>query len=135
MGGVAGHAGMFSDIEDMTRYALALRYPETAKHLQIPPLLSHLTRPLTQENQIEPSIGGHSIGWFTPPNGMLPRGDILSAKSFGHTGFTGTMLMFDIPSDLTLLLFTNRVYYPGENPESLRIRRLFANAVAGAVRL
>lgn len=134
MGGVSGHAGMFSNAPDMARYAVALCYPEVARHLNIPPLLGNLARRLMQHSQIEESIGGHSIGWFTPPNGYLPRGDLLSLNTFGHTGFTGTMLMFDLDNDIAILLLTNRVYMPNDGKESLRIRRLFANAVAGALR-
>ncbi len=134
MGGVAGHAGMFSNAEDLARYAIALEYPEVARHLQIKPLLGNLTRKLIESNQVDPTVGSHSIGWFTPPNGYLPRGDILSERTFGHTGFTGTLLMFDPENDLTLILLTNRVYYPRDAGESLRMRRLFANAVAGAIR-
>ncbi len=134
MGGVAGHAGMFGSAPDLARYAVSLCYPEVARHLSIPPLLGNLARCLMQKSQIEPTIGGHSIGWFTPPNGYLPRGDLLSKATFGHTGFTGTLLMFDRKNDITIILLTNRVYMPGDGKESLRMRRLFANAVAGALR-
>lgn len=134
MGGVSGHAGMFSNAPDMARYAVALCYPEIARHLNIPPLLGNLARRLMQHSQIEESIGGHSIGWFTPPNGYLPRGDLLSLHTFGHTGFTGTMLMFDMDNEIAILLLTNRVYMPNDGKESLRVRRLFANAIAGALR-
>lgn len=134
MGGVAGHAGMFAPITELARYAIALEHPEVARHLQLKPLLGDLARKLTQSNQIDPAVGSHSIGWFTPPNPFLPRGDVLSEKTFGHTGFTGTLLMFDPANDLALLLLTNRVYYPRDAGESLRMRRLFANAVGGAIR-
>lgn len=133
MGGVAGHAGLFSTALDMARFALALVDALTASPLGLPPLLHPLARRLAAENQIDPTIGGHSIGWFTPPNGMLPRGDLLSMRAFGHTGFTGTLLLFDPEYDLILLLLTNRVYSPGEGTGVLRLRRLFANAVGGAI--
>jgi CubicO group peptidase (beta-lactamase class C family) len=133
MNGVSGHAGLFSTAPDMARFALALRHTQTAAQGSLPPLLGPLARRLAERNQLEPAVGGHSIGWFTPPNGMLPRGDLLSERSFGHTGFTGTSLLFDPEYDLTLLLLTNRVYRPGEGTGVLRLRRLFANCVAGAL--
>lgn len=135
MGGIAGHAGIFSSAPDMLRYILALQYLETAETFGIPPLLSPLAHRLASERQTDPAVGGHSIGWFTVPNGMLPRGDLLSERTFGHSGFTGTMLLFDPSYDLTILLLTNRVYYEKEHDGSgvLRQRRLFANMVAAAL--
>ncbi len=132
LGGVSGHAGLFSNAPDLTRLALAFQYPEVAAANDIPPVLAPLTRRLAQERQIAPEIGGHSIGWFTPPNGMLPFADLLSPRTFGHTGFTGTLLMFDPEHELTLMLLTNSVYTPKGG--LLTLRRLFANAVAGAIR-
>jgi len=131
LGGVSGHAGLFSNVPDMTRFVLALQYPEVAKACGLPPILGPLARRLAQERQIAPEIGGHSIGWFTPPNGMLPYADLLSPHTFGHTGFTGTMLVFDPQNELTLILLTNSVYTPKTG--LLTLRRHFANAVAGAL--
>lgn len=131
LGGVSGHAGLFSNVPDLTRFALAFQYPEAAERYGIPPVLGPLARRLAQERQIAPEIGGHSIGWFTPPNGMLPFADLLSPSAFGHTGFTGTLLMFDPQNELTLMLLTNSVYTPRAG--LLTLRRHLANAVAGAL--
>ncbi|HLV82000.1 MAG TPA: serine hydrolase domain-containing protein [Chthonomonadaceae bacterium] len=129
LGGVAGHAGLFSTAPDMARFARALLNAPP----DLPPILHSRARRLAAENQIAPAIGGHSIGWFTPPNGMLPYADLLSSRTFGHTGFTGTLLMLDPETDLILILLTNRVYQPGEGTGVLRLRRLFANLVGGAI--
>jgi CubicO group peptidase (beta-lactamase class C family) len=131
--GVSGHAGLFSTAPDIARFALAFRPAPTAAPAPLPTLLSPPALRLAAQSQIDPAVGGHSIGWFTPPNGMLPCGDLLSAKAFGHTGFTGTSLVFDPEADLILILLTNRVYMPGEGTGVLRLRRLFANVVAGAM--
>ncbi len=133
LGGISGHAGLFSCVPDLTRFALSLQYPEAASARNIPPVLAPLTLRLARERQIAPEIGGHSIGWFTPPNGMLPSADLLSPHTFGHTGFTGTLLMFDPQHDLTLILLTNHVYTTVGG--LLTLRRLFTNAVAGAILL
>jgi CubicO group peptidase (beta-lactamase class C family) len=129
LGGVAGHAGLFSTAPDMARFGRALLNASS----DLPSILGPRARQLAAANQIDPAIGGHSIGWFTPPNGMLPWGDLLSSQTFGHTGFTGTLLMMDPETDLILLLLTNRVYQPIEGSGVLRLRRLFANLVAGAI--
>jgi len=131
LGGVSGHAGLFSSVPDLTRFALSFQYPEAAEACGIPPVLGPLARRLAQERQIAPEIGGHSIGWFTPPNGMLPFADLLSPRTFGHTGFTGTLLLFDPQHELTLMLLTNSVYTPTVG--LLTLRRHFTNAVAGAL--
>ncbi|HLK57456.1 MAG TPA: serine hydrolase domain-containing protein [Chthonomonadaceae bacterium] len=134
LGGVAGHAGVFSCAPDLVRYALALAYPASAAHFMLPPLLSVPTRHLAQRSQIaNPAVGSHSIGWFTPPNGYLPRGDLLSDRAYGHTGFTGTLLLFDPEYDLSLILLTNRVISPSDGNAFLRLRWIYANIVAGAL--
>jgi len=133
MQGVAGHAGLFSTAPDMARFAVSLFHPEDAKPMQIPPLLRPLTRRLALSRQIDPAIGGHSIGWFTAPNGMLPRGDLFSERTIGHTGFTGTLLLHDPECAVTIILLTNRVCNPEDGARMIRLRRLLANAVAGAV--
>ena len=134
MGGIAGHAGFFSSAPDLIRFALSLQCPTMAAHLGIPLVLGTLARRLAQHSQIsDPAVGSHSIGWFAHPSGYLPNGDLLSDKSFGHTGFTGTLLMFDPTNDLALILLTNRVISPSDGTRFLTIRRLFANIVGGAL--
>lgn len=133
LGGVAGHAGFFSNAPDMIRFILSFRHAATAAHFHLPPVLNPLALHLAEQSQIDPAVGSHSIGWFCPPNGYLPHGDLLSARSFGHTGFTGTSLIFDPAHDLSILLLTNRVYSSGDGLGVLRLRRLLSNVVAGAI--
>ncbi len=122
MGGVSGHAGLFSTAGNVTKYVQGLHS-----------LLSPLARKKAEQNQIPEAIGGHSIGWFTARNGMLPKGDFLSDRCFGHTGFTGTMLVTDPEHSLTLTLLTNRVYFPADATRALRLRRYFSNLVGAAL--
>jgi len=133
MGGVSGHAGLFSTASDMARFAVALFHREEATRLGIPPLLRPAALRLTATRQTDPAVSGHSIGHFTMPNSMLPKGDLLSSSTFGHTGFTGTLILHDPEQELTLLLLTNRVWNPEDGTGIGRIRRLFANAVAGGI--
>ena len=138
MNGVAGHAGIFSNAPDMFRFILSFRHEASASHLNLPPVLGSLARRLASESQndaAKPDLSAHTIGWFAYPNGYLPRGDFFSNRTFGHTGFTGTLLMFDPDVDVTILMLTNRVVYEKENDGTalLRMRRLFANIVAGAI--
>jgi len=133
LGGVSGHAGVFSTLSDMVRYAVAIQYPTMAAHHNLPRILSPLAYKLASENQIDAAIGGHSIGWFTVLNGMLPRGDLLSKRCFGHTGFTGTLLIFDPEADLAFIFLTNRVYSEADGAGLLRLRRLVANVIGAAI--
>jgi len=144
-GGVSGHAGLFGTAPDLALFAAALIGTQAPGHsgVQVPERLNARTPKrrilglptlrLAQTNQIQPEIGGHSIGWFTPPNIMLPRGDILSEAAFGHTGFTGTMIVCDPTYDLVIILLTNRVMNPAANEGILQVRRRVINAVASAI--
>jgi CubicO group peptidase (beta-lactamase class C family) len=64
---------------------------------------------------------------------MLPRGDLLSLSAFGHTGFTGTMLVCDPEYGLVVVLLTNRVLLSQDNTGIKGVRRRVLNAVASAV--
>ncbi|MGC8668711.1 MAG: serine hydrolase domain-containing protein [Chthonomonadales bacterium] len=129
-GGVAGHAGLFGTAKDLAVLAIALAGDGTAEGRR---LLSLPALRLCRTNQLAPAVGGHSIGWFTPPNSMLPRGDLLSEAAFGHTGFTGTMIVIDPVEELAVVLLTNRVVNPADNGGIQRIRRSVLNAIASAI--
>jgi CubicO group peptidase (beta-lactamase class C family) len=58
---------------------------------------------------------------------------LISKRSFGHTGFTGTSLWCDPEKDLAVILLTNRVHAGRENQAIFRLRPLFANAVVNAI--
>ena len=135
MGGAAGHAGLFTTAPDLARFALSMMHIHGEAAPLFPPPLGPMALKLASTSQIPPEIGGHTIGWFAYPSGYLPRGDLLSTSAFGHTGFTGTLILLDPVYDLILIMLTNRVYYEKENDGSglLRLRRLFANAVAGSI--
>jgi CubicO group peptidase (beta-lactamase class C family) len=127
MGGVAGHAGLFGTAEDVLAFAEAIRTGGG-------PLLSRAATQRMAVSQILPSIGGQSYGWFCPGNDYLPQGDLFSDQSFGHSGFTGTVLLIDPAFDLSLVLLTNRVVNQDEDGSRfLRQRRLWLNVVASAL--
>ena len=127
MGGVAGHAGLFGTAEDVLAVAEAIRTGGG-------PLLSHAATQRMAASQIPPSIGAQSYGWFCAGNDYLPQGDLLSDQSFGHSGFTGTVLLIDPVFDLSLVLLTNRVVNQDEDGSRfLRLRRLWLNVVASAL--
>ncbi len=127
MGGVSGHAGLFGTAEELV--ALGCSLLPGAAH----PLLSPQAVRLATTSRIPALLGGQSVGWFAPPNPMLPRGDLLGDAAFGHTGFTGTLLTVDPEAHLVVALLTNRVIDARNNGAILRIRKQVLNAVASAL--
>ncbi len=127
LGGVAGHAGLFGTASDVLAFAEAIRSGGG-------PLLSPASVARMRVSQISDSIGAQSLGWFCAGNDYLPSGDLFSEASFGHSGFTGTALLIDPASDVSLTLLTNRVVNQAEDGSRfLRLRRLWLNIVAASL--
>ncbi|MCS6918838.1 MAG: beta-lactamase family protein [Fimbriimonadales bacterium] len=129
MGGVAGHAGLFSTLEDLIRYARMVLSGGR-------PLLSYysvqlLLTPQAQIASQSPSM--HTIGLFAHPNSLLPRGDLFPPRCVGHSGFTGTVLLFDPQVEMAVILLTNHVYYSREKDAYLDYRRRILNTLAAQV--
>ncbi|HTE18625.1 MAG TPA: serine hydrolase domain-containing protein [Armatimonadota bacterium] len=130
LGGVASHAGLFGTMGDLERYArMLLRGGELDGVRILPPLLARAMG----RNANPPGLNGHTLGWFTRPNGYLPAGDFLPDDTFGHTGFTGTSLLLSPSLGLGAILLTNRVYHDRDAAPFLQFRRRFHNAVAALV--
>ncbi|MFN7017635.1 MAG: serine hydrolase domain-containing protein, partial [Fimbriimonadales bacterium] len=129
MGGVAGHAGLFGTLEDLIRYARMVLSGGR-------PLLSYyavqlLLTPQAQVGNQTPSM--HTLGLFAHPNPMLPRGDLFPTRCVGHSGFTGTVMLFDPHIEMAVILLTNHVYYSREKDAYLDYRRRILNALAAQV--
>lgn len=127
LGGVAGHAGLFSTVEDMLAYAEAIRTGGA-------PILCRGSQQRMATSQIPADKGGQSYGWFCHGNDYLPAGDLFSERSYGHSGFTGCALLIDPEFAVSLVLLTNRVLNSSEDGvRFLKLRRRWLNCVAGAV--
>jgi beta-N-acetylhexosaminidase len=127
LNGVAGHAGLFSTAGDLAVYAQALlnggAYGD--RRIWSPGTVRTFTTRQTR-------AGTRAIGWDTP----APRssaGDYLSARSYGHTGYTGTSIWIDPERDLFVILLTNRTYDAGTAGQILDIRRAVADRAARAI--
>ncbi len=149
MGGVAGHAGVFSTAHDVSLYADALL--EKLLHNKGPfPLkqstLQLMTRPeqpataqdgavvFTPDGQPTKGIAARGFGWDINTAFSRPRGSIFPIGSFGHTGFTGTTLWMDPQSDTYVVLLANAVH-PRGNPPISGLRGQVATAAAKALGL
>ncbi len=145
MGGVSGHAGLFSTAPDLARFAQLLLNGGTTtvgraddrtvgRSDPSPPvrgrsdgrrLISSATIALFTRAD-RPGFSSRALGWDTPSENSS-AGDRLSAHAFGHTGFTGTSIWVDPDQDLFVILLTNRVY-PTRNNDLIReVRRRVAD--------
>src|SRR3954468_24756917 len=127
MGGVAGHAGLFSTGDDLAKFAQAL--------LDGTPVLSWLAiRKMTSPEQPAnmPAIRG--FGWDIDSPFSTNRGELLPVGSFGHTGFTGTSIWIDPTTHTYIILLTNSVHPRGQG-SVISLRAKVATAVAAAIPL
>ncbi|RLG50842.1 MAG: hypothetical protein DRO00_08110 [Thermoproteota archaeon] len=130
LGGVAGHAGLFSKALDAAIFAQMFLNLGKYDHVRV---LSPLTVKKMTKNHTKGLGARRGLGWLINSRGVASSGDLLSTKAYGHTGFTGTSVWVDPKLKLLVVLLTNRVHPTRENEMILRFRPLFHNAVAGAI--
>ena len=128
MGGVAGHAGVFSTADDVARFARAVLAGGGAV------LAQKSVAAMTSPQQPASANVLRGIGWDIDSPHSSPRGDWLPRGSFGHTGFTGTSLWIDPASRTYIVLLTN-VVHPRGGKSAVALRRQVANAVATTLRI
>ena len=127
MGGVAGHAGVFSTADDLAKFAQAL--------LDGGPVLSPLAiMKMTTPQQPPTSTALRGFGWDIDSPFSSNRGELLPVGSFGHTGFTGTSLWIDPTTHTYIVLLTNAVHPRGKG-SAISLRAKVATAVAAAIPL
>ena len=131
MGGVAGHAGLFTTAADLGRFAeMMLNLGEAnGKRLFSPLTIRKFTDPQTPPDQV--ILRG--IGWDLDSPFSANRGELFPLGSFGHTGFTGTSMWMDPERDLFIILLTNRVNPTRTNLAILHVRSQLADLVADAL--
>jgi len=131
MGGVAGHAGLFSTADDMAVYAQNLldRLAGRPSHF---PLSRIVLQKMTAPQQPATGTALRGFGWDIDSPYSSNRGTLFPVGSFGHTGFTGTSLWIDPASDSYVVLLTNSVHPNG--PKSITaLRAKVADAAALAL--
>jgi CubicO group peptidase (beta-lactamase class C family) len=126
LGGIAGHAGLFSTAQDMTRLCQTmLLLGETAQGRFLQPE----TVRLMTNNQTTSLRLARGLGWQAKDSHDSPAGDLFSMSTYGHTGFTGTSIWMDPENDVFAVLLTNRVHPTRSNTAIKRIRSIFHNLV------
>jgi len=121
MGGVAGHAGVFTTADDLARFAQMMldRGEANGVRLFSAATVEKFASPQSPADQ--PILRG--LGWDIDSPYSSERGDLFPIGSYGHTGFTGTSLWIDPFSRTYVILLTNAVHpHRGKSVNSLRSR-------------
>ncbi len=128
MGGVAGHAGLFSTADDLAKFAQALL--NGGGGILSAATVEKMTSPETPP--AAPVLRG--FGWDIDSPFSSNRGDLLPVGSFGHTGFTGTSMWIDPTTETYIILLTNAVHPRGKG-NAIALRSKVATEVAAALQL
>jgi SSS family transporter len=149
MGGVAGHAGVFSTAGDVALFGQALLDRLAGRPSDFPlqqATLQLMTQPeqpataesgatiFTSDGHPTKGVAARGFGWDINSAFSRPRGAVFPIGSFGHTGFTGTSLWMDPGSDTVVVLLANAVH-PRGNPPISALRGQVATAAAEALKL
>ncbi|MCB9518784.1 MAG: beta-lactamase family protein [Gemmatimonadales bacterium] len=131
LGGVSGHAGLFSTADDLLRFTEWALAGALGRQVagDPPPPSGFATWTVTQDH---PHGSSRGLGWDTP-SGRSSAGRIMSARSFGHTGFTGTSIWIDPTRETIIILLTNRVHPTRNTPNFSLVRAVVADAVMRAL--
>jgi uncharacterized protein YbbC (DUF1343 family)/CubicO group peptidase (beta-lactamase class C family) len=130
MGGVAGHAGLFSDAADLAVFCRMLLDGGVYRGVRI---MSPLT--VAKMTTASPSSNDRSVrglGWDIDSAYSSNRGELLPVGSFGHTGFTGTSLWIDPATRMFVVFLSNRVHPDGKGdvtPLRARVSTVAASTI------
>lgn len=132
MGGIAGHAGMFSTAGDLARFAQMMLNAGELGGVRIASAgtITKFTEPQSPPDQ---SIL-RGLGWDIDSPYSSTRGELFPVGSFGHTGFTGTSLWIDPTSKTYVILLANSVH-PDARPSLVPLRAKVATITAAAIGL
>jgi CubicO group peptidase (beta-lactamase class C family) len=127
IGGVSGHAGLFSTARDLAIFAQFLLDGGTYGDVRVlaPQTIARWTA------RQGPGVS-RALGWDTPAP-QSSAGRYFSPRSFGHTGFTGTSIWIDPERGLFVVVLMNRVNSRGEATRHAQLRRDVADAVQAAI--
>jgi CubicO group peptidase (beta-lactamase class C family) len=141
LGGVSGHAGLFSSARDLAIYAQMMLNGgvmdwcpdgETNCPASANPVRIVEASTIARFTERQDTLSRRGLGWDRP-NGTASSGDYLTYEAFGHTGFTGTSIWMDPGLDVFVVLLTNRVDPTRANQKHIPLRRAVHDAVAQAI--
>ena len=131
MGGVAGHAGLFSTADDLARFAEMLLGKGTRGDVQIldPATVVRMTEAIDLPGGIK-----RGLGWDIASDYDSGMAQAFGPGSFGHTGYTGTSVWIDPHAGIYLIVLSSRLY-PDDHGDAQPLRRDVASAVAASYRM
>lgn len=130
MGGVAGHAGVFSTAKDLQRFATMLVNGGQLNGVRIlaPATVKRMITPIT----LPANAGLRGLGWDIDTRFSSNRGDIFPIGSYGHTGFTGTSLWIDQTAQTYVVFLSSRLHPDGVG-NVIKLRGRIATVAAAAL--
>ncbi len=124
VGGISGHAGVFSTAPDLAAFCQMLLNGGVYEHQRI--LRRATISEFTEAQQL--SGGARTLGWAVPTEGGS-SGHFMGPHTFGHTGFTGTSIWIDPDRQIFVVFLTNRVHPTRENQKLAKVRPALHDAV------
>jgi len=130
MGGVAGHAGLFSTGDDLAIFCQMILNGGVYNGVRIlsPMTVATMTRP----HAVSETGAARGLGWDIATSFSTNKGDLFPLGSFGHTGFTGTSMWIDPASDTFVIFLSNRVHPDGKGDVG-PLRGRVASIVASSI--
>lgn len=122
--GVAGHAGLFSNVKDLSNFMSMMMNKGVYKNQRI--IKAETIKTFTKKQSQQSSRG---LGWDTKSEKGSSAGNLFGSGSFGHTGFTGTSIWADPERNLLVVFLTNRVYPSRENTKIISFRPKLHDAI------
>lgn len=131
LGGVAGHAGVFSNVADLLRFARCIL--DRGRSESGEQIFNSATLDLFATRQTTPDGKSRALGWDvpTPPSSS---GQFFGPRSIGHLGYAGTSLWIDPDQSLAVALLTNRTWPDRSNDAIRQVRPAFHDAIVQSVR-
>jgi CubicO group peptidase (beta-lactamase class C family) len=130
LGGVSGHAGLYSTGADLALFAQVMLADGRAKdgsRVFRPGIVRHFTRPVAEHR---------ALGWeMRDPDDGGSAGSLLTEHAYGHGGYTGTSIWIDPRVDLFVIILTNRVFAPRTTRSITKLRAVRGEVADWAVRL
>lgn len=129
MGGVAGHAGLFTTASDLARFARMMLGEGQLDGVRVfkPETVALMTRV-----QTPPGLPRRGLGWDIDSPYAGPRGNLFPIGSYGHSGWTGTSIWID-PFSRTFVIFLSNRNHPDESGNVIALRHRLGTLAAEAV--
>lgn len=130
MGGVAGHAGLFSTVDDLDRLVSCLLACYRGENAFLPQAL--MRECWTRDSSVPGSTW--ALGWDTPSPAHSSAGELFSPQSVGHLGFTGASLWIDLEQHVHVITLSNRVHPRRDNDKIQAFRPVLHNTIMRVIR-